>query len=115
MTSWSDGEVTFAPGPMGDLAHYRLQGNSIMLQRGGYVANGDLQLMDLDLDKVNEIVVSFDSYKDPLIEQRLGEVIVRGESGFESVWTGPLEYDATKAARTVPPERRDRFKRDGRP
>ncbi len=39
-TAKSDGEVTFAPGPMGDLAHYRLQGNSIMLQRGGYVANG---------------------------------------------------------------------------
>jgi uncharacterized protein (TIGR00266 family) len=34
------GEVVFAPGSMGDLVHYRLQGQGLMLQRGGYVANG---------------------------------------------------------------------------
>lgn len=34
------GEVVFAPGNPGDLFHYRLTGNSLMLQRGGYVANG---------------------------------------------------------------------------
>jgi hypothetical protein len=79
---------------------------------GGHVANGDLQLVDLDLDRINEIVVSFDSYQDPLIEQRLGEVIVYDGSGFRPAWTGPLEYDATKAARTVAPERRDRFTRE---
>jgi len=39
-TAQSAGEVLFAPGTQGDLAHYRLSGNSIMLQRGGYVANG---------------------------------------------------------------------------
>lgn len=81
-------------------------------ERGGYVANGDLQLLDLDLDRVNEIVVSYDSFKDPLIDQRLGEIIVNNDPGFESAWSGSLEYDATRAARTVPPERRDRFKRE---
>ena len=35
------GEVTLAPGPAGDLVHYRMQGHRIYLQRGGYVANSD--------------------------------------------------------------------------
>jgi len=35
------GEVTFAPGPMGDLVHYKLDGGKLMLQRGCYVANTD--------------------------------------------------------------------------
>jgi hypothetical protein len=81
-------------------------------EQGGFVGNGDLQVLDLDLDRVNEIVVSFKVYDDPLIEQRLGEVIVYEESGFNPAWSGPLEYDATKAARSVPPERRDRFTRE---
>ena len=34
------GEVTFAPGPMGDVSHYHLDGsNTLFLQRGGYVAS----------------------------------------------------------------------------
>jgi len=81
-------------------------------ERGGYVANGDLQLMDLDLDHVNEIIVSFDSFEDPLIDQRIGEVILYEGDGFRSAWTGPLEYDATRAARSVSDERRDRFTRE---
>ncbi|QQR90982.1 MAG: TIGR00266 family protein [Myxococcales bacterium] len=32
-------EVTFAPGPMGDINHYRLQGQTLYLQRGSYLAN----------------------------------------------------------------------------
>ena len=39
-TAKSGGEVTFAPGPMGDLEHYRLEGNSLVLQKGGFVAHG---------------------------------------------------------------------------
>jgi len=81
-------------------------------EQDGYVANGDLQLVDLDLDKINEIVVSYDSFEDPLIDQRIGEVIVYDEAGFQTAWSGPLEYDATRAARSVPPERRDRFTRE---
>jgi len=39
-TSHRDGaEVVFAPGPMGDMQHYRLNGNRLLLQRGAYVAN----------------------------------------------------------------------------
>jgi len=81
-------------------------------EQGGYVANGDLQLLDLDLDRVNEIVVSFDLYNDPLIDQRIGEVISYRDAGFDALWVGPMEYDATKAARSVPTERRDRFTRE---
>jgi hypothetical protein len=81
-------------------------------ERGGYVANGDLQLLDLDRDGVSEIIVCYDSYKQPLIEQRLCEVIVRDESSFRTAWSGPIKYDATKAARDVPVERRDRFVRE---
>jgi len=36
------GEVTFAPGPMGDLVHYELTGaNNILMQRGAWVANSE--------------------------------------------------------------------------
>jgi len=37
---------------------------------GGYVANGDLLVMDIDRNGVNEIIVSFDDFSDPLIQQR---------------------------------------------
>ena len=39
-TNGSD-EVAFAPGPAGDIVHYRLTGQQLYLQRGAYVANGD--------------------------------------------------------------------------
>lgn len=35
------GEVTFAPGPSGDILHRRLNGNRLLLQRGGYLAHGE--------------------------------------------------------------------------
>jgi hypothetical protein len=81
-------------------------------EQGGYVANGDLQLLDLDRDGVSEIIVCFDSYKQPLIDQRLCEVVMRDESSFRTAWSGPVKYDATKAAREIPVERRDRFVRE---
>ena len=78
---------------------------------GGFIADGNLEMLDLDRDGAQEIIVSFDSFKEPLIEQRLAEVILHGDSGFLTAWAGPMEYDATKAARDVPVERRDRFRR----
>src|SRR5262245_51863570 len=78
---------------------------------GGPVGDGELQLIDLDLDGVNEIITSYSSFEDPLIDQRVGEVIVCDPGGFRTAWSGPLVYDATRAARTVPSERRDRFER----
>jgi hypothetical protein len=81
-------------------------------EQGGYVANGDLLLLDLDRDNISEIVVCYDSYKQPLIDQRICEVILRTEGAFVTAWTGPVKYDATKAARDVPEERRDRFSRE---
>jgi uncharacterized protein (TIGR00266 family) len=35
------GEVVFAPGPMGDMQHVRLQGDRLLLQRGAYVASSE--------------------------------------------------------------------------
>jgi hypothetical protein len=81
-------------------------------ESGGPVGEGELQLIDLDLDGVSEIIVSYRSFADPLIEQRLGKVLLFEEPGFRAAWSGPLEYDATKAARNVPRERRDRFRRE---
>jgi len=37
----ADGEINLAPGPMGDILHYQLDGTGIMLQRGAYVANSE--------------------------------------------------------------------------
>jgi hypothetical protein len=78
----------------------------------GQAGEGDLQLIDLDRDGQSEIVVGFDLFSDPLIRQRFGEVIVWEDGKFKIAWTGPLEYDATKAVRDVPVERRDRFTRE---
>lgn len=35
------GEVMLAPGPAGDIVHYRLGGGRLLLQRGGYLAHGE--------------------------------------------------------------------------
>lgn len=79
---------------------------------GGNVGEGNLELLDLDRDGQNEIVVSFDLFSDPLIRQRLGEVIIWEEDRFKTGWSGLFEYDATKAVRDVPVERRDHFIRE---
>ncbi len=81
-------------------------------ETGSSVSNGDLQLIDLDRDGINEIIIAFDSYEDLLIQQRIGEVILFDGKEFTTGWNGPVEYDATKAARNVPAERRDRFLRE---
>ena len=79
---------------------------------GGMVGEGNLELLDLDRDGQSEIIVTFDLFSEPLIRQRFGEVIVWEEDGFKTGWSGPFEYDATKAVRDVPVERRDHFIRE---
>ena len=79
---------------------------------GDNVGEGNLELLDLDRDGQSEIVVTFDLFSDPLIRQRFGEVIVWDEDQFKTGWSGPFEYDATKAVRDVPVERRDHFVRE---
>lgn len=79
---------------------------------GGNVGEGNLELLDLDRDGQSEIIVSFDLFSEPLIRQRLGEVIVWEQDGFKTAWSGLFEYDATKAVRDVPVERRDHFIRE---
>ena len=80
-------------------------------ENGGYVGHGDIELVDMDGDGVNEIIVSYDSYKDPLITERRAEVLMQDGGSFSTSWTGAVDYDATKAVRTVPQERRDRYTR----
>lgn len=36
-----EGEVWFAPGPMGDMRHVRLSGNTLVMQRGAFVASSE--------------------------------------------------------------------------
>jgi hypothetical protein len=90
----------------------RLYGREFGQETAGPVAAGELQLVDLDMDGVSEIIASYQTFKDPLIEQRVGEVILHDEAGFRTAWSGPLRYDATKAAREIPLERRDRYERE---
>jgi hypothetical protein len=80
-------------------------------ESGGFVGRGEIELLDLDGDGASEIVVSYDQLGSPLVQRRAGEVIVLDPSGFRVAWSGDLEYDATRAARDVPQDRRDRFVR----
>jgi hypothetical protein len=90
----------------------RVYGRDFGEENGGLVGRGELQLIDLDVDGVNEIIVSYESFVDRLIEQRVGEVIINENGNFRTAWSGALDYDATRAAREVPRERRDRFHRE---
>jgi hypothetical protein len=90
----------------------RIYGRDFGKESGGPVGEGELQLLDLDLDGVNEIIASYRSFLEPLIDQRIGEVVIQDDGEFRSAWSGQLEYDATRAARDVPRERRDRFTRE---
>jgi hypothetical protein len=81
-------------------------------EREGYVADGDLLLLDVDRDNVQEIIVTYDDFEDPLIDRRVAEVIVHDGEKLKTAWTGLVEYDATRAAREVPEERRDRYVRE---
>lgn len=82
------------------------------VERGGHVANGDLIVLDVDRDGTKEIIVSYDDFEQPLIQQRLGEVILHDGKSLVTAWNDLVEYDATKAARDVPQERRDMFVRE---
>ena len=79
---------------------------------GGHVANGDLQILDLDLDRISEMVVSYELFRDALIKERHAEIVLHDGTALKTAWKNVIEYDATRAARTVPEERRDRFKRE---
>ncbi|MEE8143360.1 MAG: TIGR00266 family protein [Planctomycetota bacterium] len=37
----ASGEISFAAGPLGDIRHYKLGGNTLFLQRGAFLAHGD--------------------------------------------------------------------------
>jgi len=80
-------------------------------ENGGYVGRGEVALLDLDGDGANEIGLYYDNLKNDMIQERRLDIIVLGESGFETAWSGAVSYDATKAVRDVPQERRDRFLR----
>jgi hypothetical protein len=77
----------------------------------GLVGRGELELVDLDGDSVKDIFVTYDDFRDKLITQRKGEVLTAERGSFRIVWSGEVEYDATRAARDVPQGRRDHYVR----
>lgn len=81
-------------------------------ENGGFVGRGEIEIVDLDGDGVQEIIVSYDLAKDRLIDDRRAEVVTRDGAAFRMVWSGSVRYDATRAAREVPLERRDRYVRE---
>ena len=80
-------------------------------ENGGYVGRGEVAILDLDGDGLSEIGLYYDNLKNEMIQERRLEVIVHEGQGFRVAWSGAVSYDATKAVRDVPAERRDRFLR----
>lgn len=77
-------------------------------ERESNVARGDLQLIDLDGDRVKEIIVSFDEHAEPQLTRRFAEVILHDGGGFRAAWQGPLSSEATQGAKTA----REEFRRE---
>jgi hypothetical protein len=80
-------------------------------ENGGYVGRGEMAILDLDGDGVSEIGLYYDNLKNDLIQDRRLDVIVYEGTVFRTAWSGSVSYDATKAVRDVPADRRDRFLR----
>jgi hypothetical protein len=80
-------------------------------ENGGYVGRGEVAILDLDGDGVSEIGLYYDNLKNDLIQERRLDVLVYDGESFRVAWTGAVSYDATKAVRDVPLERRDRYLR----
>jgi Fe-S-cluster containining protein len=98
---------------------YRTEGDKLVplysrdaaKENGGYVGRGEVAILDLDGDGVSEIGLYYDNHKNDLIQERRLDVIVHDGTGFRVAWSGAVSYDATKAVRDVPVERRDRYLR----
>ncbi|HEX6849931.1 MAG TPA: hypothetical protein VF139_00880 [Candidatus Polarisedimenticolaceae bacterium] len=81
-------------------------------ENAGFVGRGEIQLVDLDGDGLMEILPSWDNVRSKLVDERRGEVLVREGGAFKVGWSGELKYDATRAVREVPDDRRDRYERE---
>jgi len=98
---------------------YRTEGDTLVplftrdagKENGGFVGRGEVAILDLDGDGVNEIGFYYDNLKNELIQDRRLDIIVYDGTAFRDAWTGSASYDATKAVRDVPPDRRDRYLR----
>lgn len=98
---------------------YRTEGDTLVplftrdaaKENGGYVGRGEVAILDLDGDGVNEIGFYYDNLKNDLIQDRRLEIIVYDGTSFRVAWSGSASYDATKAVRDVPLDRRDRYLR----
>ena len=80
-------------------------------ENGGFVGRGEVAILDLDGDGVNEIGLYYDNFKNAMIQDRQLDIIVYDGTAFRVAWSGSVSYDATKAVRDVPPDRRDRYLR----
>ncbi len=119
MVTYFTGKKDDASGVDVRLELFRRDGNALASlysrdsgkENGGFVGRGDVELVDLDGDGAAEVVVTYDFAGNPLVQKRAGEVIVHDPKGFRVAWSGDMEYDATRAARDVPADRRDRYVR----
>jgi hypothetical protein len=80
-------------------------------ENGGYVGRGEVDILDLDGDGVSEIGFYYDNLENALIQDRQLDLIVYDGTAFHVAWSGAVSYDATKAVRDIPPDRRDRYLR----
>ena len=80
-------------------------------ENGGSVGRGEIALLDLDGDGVNEIGFYYDNLKNSLIQDRRLDVLLYDGTSYRVAWSGSISYDATKAVRDIPVERRDRYMR----
>ena len=80
-------------------------------ENDGYVGRGEVAILDLDGDGVSAIGLYYDNLKNDLIQDRRLDVVVYDGTGFHVAWSGSVSYDATKAVRDVPLDRRDRYLR----
>ena len=80
-------------------------------ENGGFVGRGEVAILDLDGNGVNEIGFYYDNLKNDLIQDRRLDIIVYDGTVFRVAWSGSASYDATKAVRDVPADRRDRYQR----
>jgi len=102
------GEVRFAPGPAGDMSHYRLTGNRLYLQRGAFVAHGDAVEVSASwqgargffsgegmvlLQATGEGDLFFNSYGAILEVEVSGNYIV--DTGYVVAFEDTLSYDVT--------------------
>jgi len=78
---------------------------------GGFVAGGELALLDLDGDGRNEIVVQFHHHDEPGAVRVVGEILRESGGRFAIAWSGLMRLDTTGPDSVLQGPQRERFTR----